>query len=77
MKKMSLVSNTNMIVASSSSNTSDDHELPGADHDQAPEAQAPSFDICSLSAMPPYGRGVNLREMYVLESTLLNGSSTT
>ena len=42
-----------MRIASSSNSTFDNHESLGTNHDQAPEAHAPYFDTCSLSAMPP------------------------
>jgi hypothetical protein len=76
-KKRSLVSNTNESAVSSFSSASDDHKSLGTDHDQTPEAQAPSLNAGSSCAMPPHKEGVCSYGMYVLGSTLLNGSPTT
>ena len=42
-----------MSAIGSSSNAFEDHELLGANYDQALKAHAPFLDICSSSAMSP------------------------
>jgi hypothetical protein len=55
LKALTLVSNTNRSVVGSSGSTSDDHASLGANYNQA---QAPSLDASSLSAMSPCREGV-------------------
>jgi len=70
LKALTLVSNTNRSIVSSSGSALDDHALLGANYNQA---QAPSLDASSSSAMSPCREGVP-SEHDVLESTLLSGS---
>lgn len=57
----SLVRNMDRSTASSCSNAFDDHDSPGVDHEQAPQAQTPSLDACSSTAMLPHKGGVTTR----------------
>ena len=60
-REKSLVRTMNRSTVSSCSNAFDDHDLLGVDHEQAPQAQAPSLDACLSSAMSPHGGGVTTR----------------
>jgi hypothetical protein len=53
-REKSIPRRTNMIVASSYNNTSDNHELLGAHQEQAPVTQAAMLNAGSLSTMLPY-----------------------
>ena len=51
-----------MSAIGSSSNAFEDHELLGANYDQALKAHAPFLDICSSSAMPPCIKSVPYKQ---------------
>jgi hypothetical protein len=57
-KRRSLVSNTDISVACSLGNASNDHKSLDSDNDQTPEAQAPSFNVGSPGVILPHKGGV-------------------
>ena len=56
LRKKSIARRMNRIVASSSSNDSNDHELLGVDQEQTPQTQASTHDTSSTSTILS-GRG--------------------
>jgi hypothetical protein len=75
-KEKLIARHTNMIVASSSSSASDDHELLGASQEHALETLTATLDAGSSSVMSPRKRGFPSQGIHLPGSNRLSKRTT-